>query len=197
MREKLFVRLANLYDKMQTAYAGCATEAGLSCAGCQHNCCTSYFKHHTYIEWLYLWKGLRALPNDQRLFFIAKAQKAVQEAEQTLSFGATPTVMCPLNEGGLCVLYKHRLMICRMHGTRNTMSLPSGETRVFSGCLRFTALYPQSSDPTASGIPTLDRTDFYRELASIEMDLLKSLKKPPAKVALTLSAMIASGAPRL
>ncbi len=196
MKEKLFARLEVLYDKMQEAYSDCAKQAGLSCTDCADNCCTSYFKHHTYIEWLYLWKGLRLLSAQKRMAFIELSKKNTLQAERVIAIGAVPVIMCPLNENGLCALYKYRLMICRMHGTRNTLMLPSGETRVFQGCKKFTELYPNSASASAQDIPTIDRTDFYKELASIEMDLLRSLKKPMPKVNLTLAEMLANGTPK-
>lgn len=195
MTAHLFTRLADLYERMHNAYAESASGAGLSCAGCDTNCCTSYFQHHTYIEWLYLWKGMRTLPPEKRLHFTSMARKAVRDINATLALGALPTVMCPLNQEGLCVLYPYRLMICRMHGTRNSFSLPNGEQRLFPGCARFTTLYPSSSE--GRSIPTLDRTPFYQELAALEIELLRTAKKPMPRVHLTLAAMIAEGPPRL
>ena len=56
-------KLAALYTRMADAYADAAGRIGLSCAGCADNCCHSYFQHHTYVEWAYLWQGLTRCPN--------------------------------------------------------------------------------------------------------------------------------------
>ena len=198
MTAQLFSKLADLYNRMHIAYGESASEAGLSCTGCTTNCCTSYFQHHTYIEWLYVWKGMRTLPPEKRLHLTSMARKAIRDINATLALGALPTVMCPLNQDGRCVLYPYRLMICRMHGTRNSFTLPNGEQRIFPGCARFTTLYPpRTSHEEGQTIPTLDRTPFYQELATLEIALLRTTKKPLPRVNLTLAAMIAEGPPRL
>jgi hypothetical protein len=58
--QAVFRKLAALYERMGRAYETSAQSIGLSCAGCPDNCCTSFFQHHTYVEWAYLWKGLAA-----------------------------------------------------------------------------------------------------------------------------------------
>ena len=72
MTAQLFSKLADLYHRMHTAYGESASEAGLSCTDCTTNCCTSYFQHHTYIEWLYVWKGMRTLPPEKRLLHLLR-----------------------------------------------------------------------------------------------------------------------------
>ena len=189
----LYKQLAVVYEKMAAAYNNCAAEAGLSCSGCTTNCCTSYFQHHTYIEWAYLWQGMYSLAPQQRQYFMQKAKAYIAEANQSLSIGALPHVMCPLNEDGLCALYQYRLMICRLHGTRNSFLLPNGQQRLFPGCTVFASRFAQH--PSES-IPTLDRTPFYQQLAQLEVALLKTSKKPLQKVNLSIAEMLAEGAPR-
>ncbi len=245
-------RLADLYARMESAYDACAREAGLSCAGCSTNCCTSFFRHHTHVEWLYLWRGLRALPQARRAACMARAAAYVRAAREKLAAGALPDAMCPLNEDGLCVLYAHRLMICRMHGTRTLFVLPDGRERLFPGCARFNTLpcsvlpspggkfpveqtafspespsgpgagfgpgggaapdslfVPEETAPSSGSVsgpgtasespsafcPTLDRTSFYRELAELEMGLLRAASRPLHRVNLTLAEMIELGPP--
>ena len=212
----LYQRLAHLYQRMENAYAACAREAGLSCAGCPTNCCTSFFQHHTYVEWSYLWRGLSELAPQRRQELIRRAENYMRDANQAIALNALPNAMCPLNEEGLCILYPYRLMICRLHGTRNVFTRPDGFQQVFPGCARFTALpcstgnfpsAPASETPTAppqnagaSGshpCPTLDRTPFYAELAALEMEFHKRAAGPLPRVNLTLAEMIVLGPPRL
>lgn len=189
-----FGKLAKLYTNMSTAYADTASQAGLSCADCEDNCCYSYFQHHTYIEWAYLWKGLNALPDEKREYFIERAKDVVRQYNDALEKKERPHVMCPLNENGLCGLYDYRLMICRMHGTRNLMILPNGEQRYFKGCYRFREQVEGMDDFL---IPVLNRTPYYKELAQLEMKYAGAALKDSPRVNLTLAEMIVQGPPQL
>lgn len=200
----LFARLADLYARMETAYNECSRQTGLSCSGCPTNCCTSYFRHHTYIEWSYLWRGLSELPEKQRALFTKQAELYVRDARQSLAKGVPPTTMCPLNAKGLCALYPHRLMICRMHGTRNTFRLPDGGVRTFPGCARCSALWEKqqreredSPESELPSLPTLDRTPFYAELADLEREFTGKSPALLPRVDLTLAEMIVMGPPRV
>ncbi len=188
----VFARLADLYARMEAAYNDTARQAGLSCAGCAHNCCTSFFQHHTHIEWAYLWRGLNELPAAQRDAALERARAYVNEANAALASGVMPTAMCPLNKDGLCILYPHRLMICRMHGTRNVFTMPGGGVQAFSGCYRFVELHGDAKDDA----PSLDRTPFYRELAALEMEFCRRASGPLPKVDMTLAEMIVLGPPK-
>jgi hypothetical protein len=189
----LFGRLAELYARMQEAYRASAAAAGLSCDNCPTNCCTSYFRHHTYVEWAYLWRGLSALPPHDLARVRRRAKEYLEEAGQSLSRNMPPSVMCPLNEGGLCALYPYRLMICRMHGTRNAFTRPDGQSQIFPGCDRFITL-PCANDPDC---PSLDRTPFYRDLAALEMEFYKRAGRQLPRVDITLAEMIVLGPPQI
>jgi Fe-S-cluster containining protein len=189
-----FGKLAKLYKNMADSYSKTAEEAGLSCADCKDNCCYSYFQHHTYIEWAYLWKGLNALPDEKREYFIQRAQDVVAQYDEAIAKKERPHVMCPLNEEGLCGLYDHRLMICRMHGTKNLMILPNGEQRYFQGCYRFRE---QVEGMDEFMIPMLNRTPFYQELAQLEMKYAGTALQTAPRVNLTLAEMIVQGQPDL
>lgn len=189
----LFGRMANLYERMQNAYQDSAARAGLSCEGCPTNCCTSYFRHHTYVEWAYLWRGLHDLAPARLDHFVRRAEAYLEQARQSMALNALPSAMCPLNENGLCALYLYRLMICRMHGTRNAFTRPDGEVQVFPGCARFSQLPCAAS----SDCPTLDRTPFYRELAELEMEFHKRAGRPLPRVDITLAEMIVLGPPKI
>lgn len=192
--KSLFTRLQSLYADMETAYNACARQAGLSCADCPTNCCTSFFQHHTYVEWAYLWRGLHELAPGRREELAERARRYVADAQAAIAAGVLPDAMCPLNEDGLCVLYPYRLMICRMHGTGNVFTLPDGRVQEFPGCARFTAL-PGAQQ--AGLLPVLDRTPFYRELASLETELLQKAGRPLPRVDITLAEMIVLGPPKI
>lgn len=192
----IFNRLALLYKNMEDAYRLTAQAAGLSCKDCGDNCCTSFFQHHTYIEWAYLWRGLQELSAGRRKSFVKKAEEYVESARQSLAAGQLPTDMCPLNEKGLCALYSHRLMICRLHGTRNLFTLPDGRRQFFPGCSRFAAL-PCARPGMEDKCPTLDRTALYQELASLEHEYLKRARRTMPRVGMTLAEMITVGPPDL
>ncbi|UZP67279.1 hypothetical protein N1030_17045 [Desulfovibrio mangrovi] len=188
----VFARLGNLYDRMSAAYAETAREAGLSCENCQQNCCVSYFQHHTYVEWSYLWRGMNELPQERRDLYLQRAHEAVKQYHHSLSMNLQPSVMCPLNDDGLCGVYKHRLMICRMHGTRNTMLLPNGERRVFTGCYRFVDNVKGKPDEL---VPALDRTELYKELVQLEMEYVGAKLRVLPRVNMTLAEMLVQGPP--
>ncbi|GFM32901.1 hypothetical protein [Desulfovibrio subterraneus] len=188
----VFARLGDLYERMSSAYGETAAKAGLSCEGCQQNCCYSYFQHHTYIEWSYLWRGMNELPQERRESYLQRAHEAVRQYQHSLSMGLPPSVMCPLNDDGLCGVYKHRLMICRMHGTRNTMLLPNGDRRVFTGCYRFVDNVKDMPDEL---VPALDRTELYKELVQLEMEFVGAKLRVLPRVNMTLAEMLVQGPP--
>ena len=126
-RNVLFERLARLYSDMENAYNRVAEKIGLSCEGCPNNCCDSYFRHHTYIEWAYLWEGIKTCSEKRRRELVSRAQEYVEHCLLATAQGKRPNMMCPLNEKGLCQLYKHRLMICRMHGVPTGWSDRTGK----------------------------------------------------------------------
>jgi len=181
-------KLTGLYADMDAAYVAAAQAAGLSCAGCAENCCTSYFQHHTHVEWLYLLEGLRTLPEARRADYLVRARAYCDETAACLARGEIPRLMCPVNDDGLCGLYDHRLMICRLHGVPNVLLGPGG-IREFPGCgpcQRLAAAHP-------GNFPAMDRTPLLRRLAGLEMELWGSRPGRPPKVDLTLAAMLVAG----
>jgi hypothetical protein len=191
-KSKLFQDLAKLYAGMEAAYRVAADRLGLSCKGCSDNCCTSFFQHHTYIEWAYLWEGMAALPEKLRRIFVERARDYVGESQVLLAQGKSPRIMCPLNEDGLCQAYEHRLMICRMHGVPNHFVRPDGKTMRFPGCIRCQELYADLTE-----VSTLDRTPFYQGLASLEMAFVKYQGRAMPRVKLTLAEMLVQGPPNM
>lgn len=188
----VFKRLAALYERMSGQYDDLARTADFSCMGCEQNCCVSYFQHHTYVEWAYLWRGMLALPQERREQFLENARQNVAQCNYALSRGMRPRVMCPVNENGLCQLYEHRLMICRLHGVAHTAPKADGGSELFPGCPRF--------EEAAAGRPgplIMDRTELYRELAALEMEHLGDKAGRVPRVRLTLAEMLVQGPPRL
>jgi len=194
-----FRKLAAIYDAMADRYAESAGAIGLSCDGCADNCCLTFFQHHTYVEWAYLWEGLAALPPDRLEAVRRRAHDYVDQAREALGRGLRPRVMCPLNldlEQGLCGLYDHRLMICRMHGVPNELVRPDGRRVAFPGCQRCQGL-TESLKAKGEPVPVLDRTPLYRDLAALEMRFVGSNLRRLPKVDHTIAEMIVLGPPRL
>jgi hypothetical protein len=190
VKSTLFEKLSRLYAEMEEAYNEVASEIGLSCRLCPDNCCNSYFQHHTYIEWAYLWEGIRSCPDEKQGEFIKRAEAYVTESQAFLAQGLRPRIMCPLNDNGLCQLYEYRLMICRMHGVPNSFVRPDGKKMDFPGCFRCQELCAHLEE-----VPVLDRTRFYRDLASLEMAFVRSKIKGLPMVNLTLAEMLVKGPP--
>lgn len=183
-------QVAELYSDMETAYDALAHELMFTCRGCPDNCCDSYFQHHTYTEWAYLWEGLRKLPEEKRKYFEKRAEDYVTESNRMLAQGERPSLMCPVNEEGLCALYPHRLMICRMHGVPSAMTRPDGKRLEFPGCFRCQEIVAGRDD-----VPHLDRTRLYQRLVLLEMEWLGQKRTILPKVKMTLAEMIVKGPP--
>ena len=184
-----FRKLAALYADMQDQYAAHARALGLTCADCEHNCCTSYFQHHTRIEWAYLLHGLQELPAERRAAYEKRAQAYVREAQDALLRGERPAAMCPLNDDGLCGVYAHRLMICRLHGVPNRLRYPNGRVVDFPGCHRSQELCAGSES-----FPVLDRTALYTRLMELEVQFVGPARiRSLPRVDLTLAEMIVRG----
>jgi hypothetical protein len=185
-------QVAGLYRDMEEAYDLTAKDLDFSCRGCQDNCCDSYFLHHTYTEWAYLWLGLKTLASSQLRTIHAKATGYVVDSEAAFARGGRPIVMCPLNEDGLCTLYSYRMMLCRLHGVPATLTRPDGQKLLFPGCFRC-----QEHALHESPIPPLDRTRFLQRLVALEVGLLGSRRMTAPKVKLTIAQMIVKGPPEL
>lgn len=189
---ELAMKLADLYQRMAGAYDAVAAELAFTCEGCPDNCCDSFFLHHTLIEWAYLWEGLQALAPADLESIKAKARNYIAQCTASMAKGERPQVMCPLNENGLCGLYEHRLMICRMHGVPSSFTRPDGQQVDFPGCFRCQELTEARTE-----LPAVDRTELYRELAELEGQLLAASAKPRPRIKMTIAEMIISGPPKL
>lgn len=188
--------LSALYLAMEERYAAVAGEIGLSCAGCPDNCCDSYFLHYTYAEWAYLWEGLRGLDAAPLARIIGRARDYQAESRLLLARGERPQLICPLNEEGLCALYSHRLMICRLHGIPAAMTRPDGQRLQFPGCFRCQEIV-QAKYTGENDAPRMNRTDILARVAELESELLAGRRHLYPKVKRTIAEMIAGGPPRI
>ena len=189
-------RLADLYRRMEEEYDRVAGVLSFNCTGCPDNCCDSYFLHHTYVEWFYLWEGLASLDAGRRALIEERARQYVLQCEQALARQERPQLMCPLNDDGLCGLYGHRLMICRMHGVPSAMVRPDGRRFNFPGCFRCQEMV-EAQQPEMAEKPEVDRTAFYRELVDLEHELLGPRRHYLPRAKLTIAEMIVKGPPEL
>jgi hypothetical protein len=185
-------QVAELYQDMEAAYDQTAKAFDFSCSGCPDNCCDSYFLHHTFTEWAYLWHGLKSLDSNQLHDISQRAAEYLVESEAALVQGKRPLIMCPLNRDGLCALYPYRLMICRLHGIPATFTRPDGKKLEFPGCFRCQEIV-SADNPVAP----LDRTQFFRRLVELELDLLGHRRTAAPRVKLTIAQMIVMGPPTL
>lgn len=194
LSESLCQRIDSVYRKMEEAYDGVARQLNFSCEGCPDNCCDSYFLHHTYLEWAYLWNGVRQLPEDKQESLIKRAGEYVEAAKDAESKGERPQVMCPLNQEGLCSLYKHRLMVCRTHGVPSVMQRPDGQRYNFPGCFRCQEIVEKNYKASC---PECDRTEMLKTLAVLENELLGGRRHLYPKVRLTIAEMLVQGPPKI
>lgn len=185
-------KITALYDKMEKSYDVVAEKIDLSCTGCPDNCCDSFFLHHTYTEWAYLWEGLSRLPSVVMADIKKRSWQYVEEFNRMVSAGVEPVLMCPLNQEGTCALYSHRLMICRMHGVPSFFNKPDGSKVDFPGCF-----LAQEKTASHTDYPAVDRTEMYRELAGLERQLLEACRQPMPRVKMTIAEMIIKGKPTL
>lgn len=154
----------SLFERMERIYAEHAEAIGLSCVGCTDNCCRTHFHHHTIVEQMLLAEGLRSLDSSTRKGVIDRARHYVEELAQADAEDREPELACPLLEDNRCMLYEHRLMICRLHGTPWVLNAGKEAGVTKPGCARAMACIASLDVPP----PPLDRTPLFLELAEIE-----------------------------
>lgn len=164
-------KMRNLYDRMGKAYDRSALCYDFSCTGCEENCCEERFYHHTLSEFFCLFQGLHTLEEQKRKEIFARAREVAELYRMHDMEGQARLIMCPLNSYNLCSLYGHRLMICRLHGVPYKMRRPDGTEMQGSGCQRI----DWDMSPEKSAECMFDRTDLYRELSGIEIELRQRL----------------------
>ncbi len=184
-----------IYTAMANGYETVATAIGLTCDNCPDNCCDSYFLHYTYCEWAYLWQGLQQLDSARLEEIRRRARSNVESSRLALAEDTRPQIMCPLNEGGRCQLYHHRLMICRSHGVPALLTSPNGRRQRFPGCFRCQEMVEERYSQ-AELAPAMERTELFRRLVLVEQRLLGAGRPHYAKIRLTIAEMIVQGPPQ-
>ncbi len=155
-------KLRLLYEKMDNAYDKVCKYYGFECKGCTDNCCYTLFFHHTNIEYHYLITAFLKIDLNKQKKIIKKAEKSIEEINLTGSNKRLKNI-CPLNIDGLCIIYNHRPMICRLHGIAHELQRPQGV--VFGpGCEAFTKTAEEKK------YFKFDRTEFYIEMAKLEKE---------------------------
>lgn len=188
--ENISEQIAAVYEEIEKQYDVVAKQLDFSCTGCPDNCCDSYFLHHTYSEWAYLWQGLQELPVEKRQEFEQRSRDYVLKSQEALGRNERPQIMCPLLDDGLCGLYKHRLLICRLHGVPSSMTRPDGQQLLFPGCFRCQEITGDNED-----VPRMDRTTLFQQVVQIEMEWLGVKRNILPKVKMTIAEMIIKGPP--
>jgi Fe-S-cluster containining protein len=185
--------IRGLYEEMGSAYDRAAEGFGFSCSGCDENCCEERFYHHTLSEFIYLKRGLENCPEDKRKEIFRRAGEVVSLYAMHDAEGVARRVLCPLNVDGLCSLYDHRLMICRLHGVPYKMRRPDNTVTKGQGCHKIE--WDMSEEKSEACM--LDRTDLYRQLSGIEIDLRKKIgfneriKKTIAEMVVDIEELLA------
>ena len=161
-------RIRNIFRAIDSIYNAALDHYGFSCEGCADNCCVTRFSHHTLIEELYLAEGVKTLDDDRKRAVVARAGEVAKSHAAT---DDDPRVMCPLNEDGLCILYEHRPMICRIHGVPYEMHKRDMSVEYGVGCHRF------MDEKVTEGLKyfPLNRTMFYVEMARLEKEVRERL----------------------
>ena len=189
------VQLEKIYDQLQNLYEAVAKDLDFSCTGCPDNCCDSYFLHHTYVEWAYLWYGFSQLEPSRQQEIQKRARAYLLECERMEARGERPQVMCPLIENGRCGLYQYRMLVCRTHGVPAKMIRPDGQTLHFPGCFRCQEVVEKLDSPSLC--PSVDRTPLLKQLVLLENELLDGKRHLYPKVRLTIAEMLIKGPPAL
>lgn len=195
LKPELSRKIAEIYQAMAAEYDIVAQQIPLTCEGCPDNCCDSYFQHYTYVEWAYLWEGLRALDQETMERVVTRAKAYVKESKRLLAKGERPQLKCPLLDDKLCGLYKHRLMICRNHGVPALLTRPDGQQMRFPGCFRCQEIVKENYKEETDA-PAMERTSLYRQMAQLESELLGNVRHLYPKIKLTIAEMIVNGPPQ-
>lgn len=180
-----FDRLQHLFTAMDQQYAEAARHYGFHCAGCEDNCCRTRFYHHTYLEYLYIHKGLKKLDHHRQGQIQSKAAEVCRETAEADEKSASVRLMCPLNHDGLCSLYDYRPMICRLHGISHELKKPGQRPTKGPGCGLFDHL------SSGKSYYKFDRTPFYLKMAQLESELKQAAGFKP-RIKMTIAEMIAA-----
>ncbi|KPJ77030.1 MAG: hypothetical protein AMJ54_09580 [Deltaproteobacteria bacterium SG8_13] len=176
-------RLQAVFSAMDLAYVEVAGTYRFRCSGCEDNCCRTRFHHHTYLEFFYLHHGWEKLEKQRREILMSRADDVCRAMDALAPGRDTHRRMCPLNVDGLCELYEHRPMICRLHGIPHVLQRPDGRKTTGSGCDAFHRHYGDRSDAV------LERTPHYGALAALEQEFRRTVGLAD-KLKMTVAEMI-------
>ncbi len=196
LSQELSQEIAEIYQAMESDYDSVARELNFSCDSCPDNCCDSYFLHHTYSEWAYLWEGFRALDEARQRELLERSKEYVVECKAAESRGERPLVMCPLLDEGRCSLYSHRLMVCRTHGVPASMQRPDGQSLSFPGCFRCQKIVKKKFVHDSQA-PHVERTPLLQRLVAVERELLGEKIHLYPRVKMTIAQMLITGPPTI
>jgi hypothetical protein len=196
LSDALSEKVRDIYAEMESGYDKVARELKFSCDGCSDNCCDSYFLHHTYTEWGYLWIGFRAESKEKQKEIMARSVQYIADCEKAEAAGERPQVMCPLNENGRCILYTHRLMVCRTHGVPASMRRPDGQMLNFPGCFRCQKIVKKKFVHDSQA-PQVERTPLLQRLVAVERELMGEKIHLYPRVKLTIAQMLVNGPPTI
>ncbi len=194
--EKLSREVASIYQAMEAEYDIVAKAIKFSCDGCPDNCCDSYFQHHTYTEWAYLFQGFYAQSKEKQQEVVERSKRYILECATAEAKGERPQVMCPLNEEGRCIVYTHRLMVCRTHGVPAAMRRPDGQVLRFPGCFRCQEIVKRKYVHDSEA-PQMERTPLLQRLVAVERELLGEKGHLMPRVKLTIAQMLVQGPPSM
>lgn len=179
----VFKKLETLYEKMDNTWDKIARGYSFCCNGCEDNCCTSLFYHHTHIEKAYLIHGFESMSAELKADI---SRKALNYCDQTFDHDQnirSLKILCPLNARGRCVLYSYRPMICRLHGLPHELERPGYGIVRGRGC--------QEGRFDDKAYIKFDRTPFYREMIQIEADFKNQMHKTD-RIKETIAQMLVS-----
>ncbi len=127
-------QIKNFFADMDLAYQKVAVDYGFVCRGCEDNCCSSRFSHHTLLEFMYLHVGFRQLTADIRTKILKQAHRNIEKRAKADQQDTADRLMCPVNVNEQCLLYPFRPMICRLLGIPHELKLPCNIIQYGQGC---------------------------------------------------------------
>lgn len=176
-------KLEQLFTYMDSQYESAANHYEFQCSGCEDNCCYTRFYHHTFVEFLYLLDGLDTLDPGKRLEIKDRADQVCKHLEAAEMEGAAPKALCPFNENALCIVYRYRPMICRLHGIPHELNTPGQGIRQNPGCDYFMKQHHRKD------YLRFDRTSMYMKMANLEKEFRQKTGVTD-KIKLTVAEMI-------
>lgn len=178
-------QLKSIFTQMDRQYDQAADYYQFYCKGCENNCCATRFHHHTLLEHLYLRQGFNQLEAAERKRIQTEAADNRRQIRAADARHQSLRTMCPLNSEGLCLLYAHRPMICRLHGLPHELRKPGRQPVYSPGCDAFNQQCGKKS------YYPFDRTPFYRQIAALERELREAAAFN-ARIKMTVAEMIAT-----